>query len=70
MGGSMKKIIAIKRESDIHVSLEGFSGAWGCGSSLEEAIGDLVSCHSGKFDIEIQWNNEDIITKRYQKSLG
>ncbi len=47
-----EKIVLRKRTNDIHASLNGQPGIWGCGRSDREAIGDLVLSHPEKFGIQ------------------
>ena len=46
------KIIVTQRADDIHVSVEGQPGVWGCGKSMYSAIGNLVSAHKTLFNVE------------------
>lgn len=47
------KIIITKRTDHYHAHIEGEPGKWGCGKSIHEAIGDLVTAWSAEFNIEL-----------------
>jgi hypothetical protein len=49
------KCIVISRRSDDYMAVEPDTKAWGCGPDPRAAIGDLVSAHWEKFDVEVIW---------------
>ncbi len=51
------KIILTKRAHDYHACIEGIPGAWGCGHSQTEAVGNLISAHYDTFGVAIMWTN-------------
>lgn len=50
----MYTIIVTRRSNDYHAQLEGERGCWGRGSTVDEAIGDLVRSWPELFDITIK----------------
>ncbi|HRZ29353.1 MAG TPA: hypothetical protein P5052_00950 [Candidatus Paceibacterota bacterium] len=52
----MKNIKVTKRGNDYHACLVEQPDIWGCGRSIDEAIGDLIRNHQDTFDITIhEW---------------
>lgn len=47
------KVVVHKRSDDYHACLEGDSRVWSCGSTTNDAIGDLVRCHPEVFGIRV-----------------
>jgi hypothetical protein len=47
------KIIVTWRLFDFHAQIDGRPGLWGCGSSANEAIGDLVRSHPEVLGVEV-----------------
>ena len=50
----MTKINVTKRMADFHACIDGELGLWGCGKSVDEAIGSLVLNHPEMFDVNIR----------------
>lgn len=48
-----KKIIVERRTDDYMAFLEGRRDMWGCGQSIDSAVGSLISSHRDQFSIEI-----------------
>ncbi len=48
-----KKIIIEKRPDDYMAYLDGRKGIWGCGTTYDEAIGDMIRAHKDEFNLEI-----------------
>lgn len=48
------KIIITYRSHDVHAHLAGNTGIWGCGSTVPNAIGDLVLSHPEAFGVVVQ----------------
>jgi hypothetical protein len=47
------QIIITKRSNDYHAAIDGFPQYWGCGETIDEAIGSLIRAHQEKFKINI-----------------
>jgi hypothetical protein len=50
----MQAIIITKRSDDYHAHLAPDKRIWGCGRTIDEAIGDLIRAHREAFGIKIQ----------------
>lgn len=50
----MNQIIVIKRGTDYQAQVVGKQGLWGCGSSIDTAIGNLVRISPEEFSVKIQ----------------
>jgi len=50
---SERRIIYTKRSSDWHACLEGQPAIWGCGKSVDEAVGALVRNHPEQFGVSL-----------------
>ena len=46
-----KAIVISRRSNDFHASLQGKSEIWGCGTTPQAAIGNMVSSHQAEFGI-------------------
>lgn len=59
--GGRKVIVVRQRGDDYHASIADRPSVWGCGESIDEAVGDLVRAHAEEFGIEIE--HEDFPAK-------
>ncbi len=60
-----RKVILTKRHDGVHACLEGNPGIWASGETQNEAVGDLVRFRPEKFELVIEWDIEDSLTRRY-----
>ena len=49
------KIIVTRRNDDYHACLEGHPEIWGCGKTIDGAIGDLIRSHQDTFGIAVEY---------------
>lgn len=47
-------IVVTRRSDDYHACLENDPRIWGCGESVTEAIGDLISSNQALFNINVR----------------
>lgn len=59
VNGGTKKLVVTRRSDDYHVCINGNQTLWGCGKSIDEAIGDCVRTHSDELGIEIEYPTTD-----------
>lgn len=50
------KIEVIERTNDYMARISDNHGCWGCGKSLNEAVGSLIRYHSERFGIDITYD--------------
>ena len=50
----MHKIIVTKRGDDYHASLAGRPEIWGCGKTINAAIGNLVQSHTEALNVKVE----------------
>jgi hypothetical protein len=48
------KIKVTKRYADYHACIDGQEGFWGCGKSVDEAIGSVILSNAAKFGLNIE----------------
>jgi hypothetical protein len=53
----MHEILITSRADDIHASVVGQTGVWGCGKTESAALGDLIRTHRKLFNIGKITNN-------------
>lgn len=53
------KITIIKRGTGYHASVEGKSEIFGNGKTSDTALGDLIACGSGYFNIELEYRDKE-----------
>ena len=63
----MPKIVICKRTGGFNVK-EKDSEVWGFGSSLNEALGEMLRANSGHFGFKFSWDLNDPETKRFLDS--
>ncbi len=51
----MIAILLTQRADDWHACIEGDAARWGCGKSVNQAIGDLVNSHQTQFGVDVRW---------------
>jgi len=47
------EIVITRRADDIHAAIKGAAEIWGCGRSINAAIGDLVNSHQERFGVKL-----------------
>ena len=51
---ALAKIVVTQRFSDYHAAIDGTAGRkWGCGKTIDEAVGALVRNHPGAFGTSV-----------------
>jgi hypothetical protein len=44
-----------KEHPKYHAQIKGKPGFWSAGNSIDDAIGNLIRCHSKEFNIEVKF---------------
>lgn len=53
------KLVVTRRSDDYHVCINGDKTLWGCGKTIDEAIGSCVRSHRDRLGIKIEYPTTD-----------
>jgi hypothetical protein len=53
----MKRLIVTKRADDFHVHVDGDIECWGCGPTVDAAIGDLIRHNPDVFELHVWYGS-------------